>query len=192
MAGFDVPGPDVKDPKTDAPVIVDKGTVLRLQLAIQPGKPPVIVNQTVIASGFGENADEGVFMVGPTGLALAPDGTLYVSDSVRNRIVAIPDAATRTTNAGTGHEVTEGGLLKRPLTLVMTPAGTLLACNGLNGQVVEIDPKTGNQLHAKWINTNQAQSPPGSGNLFGLAVSADGRSIYYVHDDVNALVEATP
>jgi hypothetical protein len=192
MAGFDVPGPDVTDPKTGEPIVLDKGTVLRLQLSISPGKPPVVVNQTVIASGFAENADEGVFLVGPTGLALGPDGTLYVSDSAKNRIVAIADAPTRTTNAGTGRQVTEGGLLKRPLTLVMTPAGTLLACNGLNGQVVEIDAKTGAQLHAKWINTNQAQSPPGSGNLFGLALSADGKSIYYVHDDVNALVEATP
>ncbi len=192
MAGFDVPGPDVNDPATGSPVVVRKGAVLRLQLSVPPGKPPVIVSQTVIASGFGEAADEGVFMVGPTGLALGPDNTLYVTDSVDNQIVAIPDALTRTTSAGTGRTVTKDGLLKRPLTLVMTPEGTLLACNGLNGQVVEVDPRTGKQLHAQWINTNQAQSPPGSGNLFGLALTPDGKGLYYVHDDVNALVEATP
>jgi len=83
-------------------------------------------------------------------------------------------------------------MLRRPLTLVTTPQGTLLACNALNGQVVEIDPKTGAQLHAQWINTDQAQSPPGSGDLFGLALTPDGKGIYYVHDDVNALVEGTP
>ena len=74
----------------------------------------------------------------------------------------------------------------------MTPAGTLLACNALNGQVVEIDPKSGRQLRAQWINTDQAQSPPGSGDLFGLALTPDGKGMYYVQDDVNALVEATP
>ena len=192
MAGFDVPGPNVKDPATGSSVVVRKGTVLRLQLSIPQGKPPVIASQTVVASGFGQTADEGVFMVGPTGLALGPDNTLYVADSVDNQIVAIPDAVTRTTSAGTGRPVTKDGLLKRPLTLVMTPEGTLVACNALNGQVVEIDPRAGKQLHAQWINTNQAQSPPGSGNLFGLALTPDGKGLYYVHDDVNALVEGTP
>jgi hypothetical protein len=192
MAGFDVPGPDVNDPATGSPVVVRKGTVLRLQLSVPPEKPPVITARTVVAHGFGEAADEGVFMVGPTGLALGPDNTLYVADSVDNRIVAVPDAVTRTTSAGIGRPVTKDGLLKRPLTLVMTPEGTLVACNALNGQVVEIDPRSGKQLHAQWINTNQAQSPPGSGNLFGLALTPDGKGLYYVHDDVNALVEATP
>jgi hypothetical protein len=192
MAGFDVPGPDVNDPATGSPVVVRKGTVLRLQLSIPPGKPPVVTSRTVVASGFGQAADEAVFMVGPTGLALGPDNTLYVADSVDNRIVAIPDALTRTSSAGTGRPVTKDGLLKRPLTLVMTPEGTLVACNALNGQVVEIDARSGKQLHAQWINTNQAQSPPGSGNLFGLALTPDGKGLYYVHDDVNALVEATP
>ena len=67
--------------------------MLRLQLSIPQGKPPVIASQTVVASGFGQTADEGVFMVGPTGLALGPDNTLYVADLVDNQIVAIPDAS---------------------------------------------------------------------------------------------------
>ncbi len=56
----------------------------------------------MIASGFGQKADKDVFVIGPTGLALGRDGTLYVSDALGNRIVAIPDAATRTTSAGQG------------------------------------------------------------------------------------------
>lgn len=192
MAGFGVPGPDVVDPATRAPVVVKKGAVLRLRLAMAPGKAPVIAEETVVADGFGEEADPGVFLVGPTGLALGGDGTLYATDSVENRIVAIADALTRKTSAGTGRAVAKDGMLRRPLTLVMTPQQTLLACNALNGQVVEIDPRSGRQLHAQWINTDQAQSPPGSGDLFGLALTPDGRGIYYVHDDVNALVEGTP
>ena len=49
----------------------------------------------MIASGFAQRADKDVFLIGPTGLALI-GSTLYVSDGVRNRIVAIPDALTRT------------------------------------------------------------------------------------------------
>jgi hypothetical protein len=55
---------------------------------------------------------------------------------------------------------------------------------------VEIDPTTGKQLYAQWIDANQAQSPPGSGDLFGLAIKPDGSGFYYVEDEMNALVEA--
>jgi hypothetical protein len=61
----------------------------------------------------------------------------------------------------------------------------------LNGQVVEIDPATGRQLYAQWIDANQAQPPPGSGDLFGLAMTPDGQGFYYVEDDMNTLVEGT-
>ncbi len=190
MAGFDVPGPQVHDGQGES-IIVNKATVLRLQLAVSPGKPPQLVSQTVIANGFGQQADKDVFLIGPTGLALAPNGTLYVSDALGNRIVAIPDATTRTTSAGTGREVTKDGLLKRPLALTLTADGKLLTSNGLNGQVVEINPATGKQLHAQWIDANQAHSPPGSGDLFGIAMTPHGKGFYYVEDDVNTLVEAT-
>jgi sugar lactone lactonase YvrE len=192
MAGFDVPGPEVRDSATGYAVTVNKATVLRIELAIPEGKPPAIVSQTVIANGFGQRADRDVFLIGPTGLALGPDNTLYVSDALKNRIVAIPNAATRTDSAGTGRTVTEGGLLKRPLSLAIAPNGHLLACNGVNGQVVEVNPATGKQLYAQWIDADPAQSPPGNGDLFGIAMTPDGKGFYYVEDDVNTIVEATP
>jgi hypothetical protein len=191
MAGFGVPGPQVRDPATGYPVTIAKATVLRIDLSIPPGKPPVITNKTVIANGFGQRADRDVFLIGPTGLALSPDNqTLYVSDALANRVVAIPDAPTRTSSAGTGREVTSGGLLLRPLALIALPNGHLLACNARNGQVVEIDPLAGKQLYAQWVDTNQAQSPPGNGDLFGIALKPDGKGFYYVEDDMNTVMEA--
>jgi len=190
MAGFDVPGPDVRDAETGFPVTVNKATVLRIELSIPEGKPPSIASDTVVASGFGQRADRDAFLIGPTGLALASDGTLYVSDALGNRIVAIPEATTRTTSAGTGRTVTQDGLLKRPLAMAMTANGNLLVTNAKNGQVVEVDPRTGKQLYAQWIDTNQAQSPPGNGDLFGIAMTPDGKGFYYVEDDVNTLMEA--
>jgi hypothetical protein len=191
MAGFDVPSPWVRDPKTGYPVTVKKATVLRIELSIPAGKPPVITSQTVIGNGFGQRASKDSFLVGPTGLALGPDNTLYVSDGVGNQIVAIPDAATRDTSAGTGRMVTRDGLLRRPLALTMAPNGHLLVCNALNGQVVEVDPVTGRQLCAQWVDADQAQTPPGNGDLFGIAMTPDGKGFYYVEDDVNTIVEAS-
>jgi len=191
MAGFDIPGPQVRDPDTGYPVTINKATVLRIELSIPAGQPPTITNQTVIANGLPARADRDVFMIGPTGLALTASGALYVSDGVGNQIVAIPDATTRRDSAGTGRTVTRDGLLKRPLALTMTADGHLLACNAKNGQLVEVDPATGKQLYSQWIDTNQAQSPPGNGDLFGIAMTPDLQGFYYVQDDVNALMEAT-
>ncbi|MDR3438295.1 SMP-30/gluconolactonase/LRE family protein [Telmatospirillum sp.] len=192
MAGFDVPGPEVIDPASGLPVTIKKATVLRIDLTIAEGKPPEIAHQTVIADGFSHRADKDVFLIGPTGLALAADGkTLYVSDALENRIVAIADPLTRTDSAKTGEVVTKDGLMQRPLALAITQEGHLLACNAKNGQVVEIDPIAKEQLYAQWIDTDQAQSPPGNGDLFGIAMTPDGNSFYYVEDDVNTLVEAT-
>jgi len=188
MAGFQ---PQVKDPATGLPVVLNNATVLRLTLATPSGATPTITAQTVVADGFGHRADKDAFLVGPTGLALAGDGTLYVSDGVANRIAAVANALTRPDSAGTGRTVTSGQLLKRPLAMVITPQGHLLVVNGKNGQVVEIDAATGKQLYAQWIDTNQAQSPPGNGDLFGLAMRGDGAGFYYVQDDTNLLMECS-
>jgi hypothetical protein len=191
MGGFDVPGPEVHD-SSGFSVTIRKAIVLRLGLSIAPGQVPKITSQTIVASGLGSRADKDSFLVGPTGLALAPDKTtLYVSDALGNQIIAIPDAPTRTDSAGLGRTVTKGGLLRRPLALVLTPAGHLLSCNAQNGEVVEIDPASGKQIYAQWVDSDQAQQPPGNGDLFGLAITPDGKSFYYVEDDMNALVEAT-
>jgi hypothetical protein len=170
--------------------VVNNANVLRLELAVPEGQPPTITQQTVIASGFGEQADKDVFIIGPTGLALGSNGTLYVSDALGNRVSAIPDAATRTTSAGTGQEVTKGGFLQRPLAMAMAPNGNLIVVNGLNGQVVEIDPATGKQLHALWVDADKAQTPPGSGDLFGIAMTPGGDGFYFVKDETNSLVLA--
>jgi hypothetical protein len=188
MAGFGLPSPDVLDRATGIPVVVHKATVLRIDIAIPAGKPPVVVDQTVVGSGFSARADRDNFLLGPTGLALAADGTLYVTDGLDNVVVALPQALTRHDSAGTGRVVTRDGLLAWPLAMVMTPQGHLLVCNGRDGRLVEIDPAAGKQLYAQWINNDQAQSPPGNGDLFGLAMTPDGKGFYYVMDDVNALM----
>lgn len=173
------------------PPVFKQATVLRIELEIPAGKPPVVKSQTVVGSGFGAQADKGVFLVGPTGLALSPDRKLlYISDAIGNRITEIDEPMTRDTSAGVGRQVTADGLLHRPLAMVMAPNGHLLVTNALNGQVVEIDPVAGQQLYARWIDTDKAQTPPGNGDLFGIAMTPAGDGFYYVEDDVNTLVLA--
>jgi hypothetical protein len=173
------------------PPVFKQATVLRLDLDIPDGKPPVVKKETVIASGYGAQADKGVFLVGPTGLALSGDQKLlYISDAIGNRVNVIEDPMTRDTSAGVGRQLTADGLLHRPLAMVTAPNGHLLVTNALNGQVVEIDPASGKQLYARWIDTDKAQSPAGNGDLFGIVMTPAGDGFYYVQDDVNTLVLA--
>ena len=183
-AGFGVGSPE-GDPR-----VVNEETVLRIKLSIADGKPPTVVDQTVIGSGFGAQPNKDVFVIGPTGLALGPNDTLYVSDATGNRINAIWDATTRDHSAGVGRTVTKDGLLQTPLAMATAPNGHLLAVNAKNGQVVEIDPISGEQIKARWIDPNKAQKPPGSGDLFGIAMTPAGDGFYFVEDESNTLVIA--
>ena len=191
MAGEGLPSPSVLDPRTKLPVVIKKATVLRLKLTVPEGKPPQIAEETVVGDGFAQRADRDNFLLGPTGEALGADGTLYVTDGLDNVITAIPDALTRADSAGVGRVVSKDGLLAWPLALAWTPEGHLLACNGKDGRVVEVDPAAGKQIYAQWIDNDQAQSPPGNGDLFGIAMLPDNSGFYYVEDDVNTLMRAS-
>ena len=113
-------------------------SVLRLELAI--GKDgPQITKETVIGEGFDERADKDVFLIGPTGLALAGDLRLVRLRRDRQCHHRNSGGADPNHSAGTGTLVTKEGLLKRPLALEKAPNGNLLAINGLDGEVIEIE-----------------------------------------------------
>jgi sugar lactone lactonase YvrE len=172
-------------------VVIRQSTVVRFDLAIPQNGPPTIARRTVVGDGFAARADLDNFLLGPTGLALSPDGVLYVTDGLDNLITALPQALTRTDSAGVGVTVTKDGLLSWPLAMAWSPEGHLLVCNGKDGRLVEIDPVAKKQIYAQWINTDQAQSPPGNGDLFGIALTPSGDGFYYVMDDVNTLMRAS-
>ncbi|MXV44990.1 hypothetical protein GS501_08050 [Saccharibacter sp. 17.LH.SD] len=197
MSGFDLPGPNVLDPKTHYPPILQKATVVRFDLSIPHDGPPVVDHQTVVAKGFSARADRDNYLFGPTGLALDDDGTLYVTDGYDNEVTAVDDALHRTTpvtrqNDAVGRLITKGKLLNWPLAMMWVPGHHLLVANGRNGQVVEIDPSQKKQIYAQWVDNDQAQQPPGNGDLFGLAMTPDNKGFYYVEDDMNTLNLSTP
>jgi sugar lactone lactonase YvrE len=170
--------------------VKNTATVLRVKLSIADGKAPVVTDKTVIGSGFSSQPDASVFLIGPTGLALGKNGELFVSDAINNQVVKIDNADTRTDSAGTGTVVTKGGKLNRPLAMVLAPNGNLVVTNGLDGYAVEIDPEIGKQVDTAALDTDEAQTPPGSGDLFGIVLKPSGKGFYYVEDDVNTVVEA--
>jgi hypothetical protein len=166
--------------------VVNRGTVVRLSLDLpDPFKrqSPSVTEETVIGSGFSERTDPAALVVGPTGLGLS-HGTLFVADTVANRIAAIPDAMTRTTSANSGLDVTANGALRSPLGLAIAPNGDILTVNASNGRIVETTA-AGAQVAAKFL--DRSGSPQGSGTLFGLVVAPDGHSLYFVDDGTNTM-----
>lgn len=163
---------------------VNKGTVERLILKLRGSNPPLLLDHTIIGSGFGEHTDPAAMVVGPTGLGLDSHGTLFVADSVGNGITAIPGALVRGTDAGTGTMVTTGGNLNTPLGLAIAPNGDVLTVNAGDGLLVETTP-AGRQIDHRFL--DKSGSPAGSGALFGLALTPRADGIYYVDDAVNTL-----
>jgi hypothetical protein len=162
--------------------VVHRGTVLRLVLMVGGARPPRLLNITKVGGGFPQRTDPAALVIGPTGVGLASNGTLYVANSLDSSISAIPGAAWRPNSAGTGTTLTSGGKLNTPLGLTMAPNGDVLTVNGGNGLIVETTPG-GKQIANKML--DKSGSPPGSGALFGLAVTPNQNGVYYVDDAVN-------
>lgn len=161
----------------------NQGTIVRLVLQVPDQGQPQVLSNTIIASGFAERADPNALVIGPTGLGLDANGTLYVADTLENRIAAIPHALTRHDSAYTGEDLTSGGALNGPLGLAIAPNGDVLTVNGNDGNLVETDI-AGTQVLTSTISV--AGTPPGVGALFGLAVVPDG-TIFFADDNALTL-----
>jgi hypothetical protein len=164
--------------------VVKRGTVVRVDLSLLGHHVPRVESETVVGSGFAERSDPAALVVGPTGVALAGNGTLYVADTAGNRITAIPRAVSRRSTALTGRQVTAGGALAAPLGLTLAPGGDILTVNGGNGDAVETTP-AGFQVATRAL--DRSGTPPGAGALFGLSVTPGGAGLYFVDDATNTL-----
>ena len=164
--------------------VVNQGTVVRIQLSLGDDHAPRVRSEHIIGSGFAERTDPNALVVGPTGDALASDGTLFVADTASSRIAAIPDAIHRHGSAFAGLDVSSNGALNGPLGMALAPNGDILTVNAGDGNIVETTP-AGAQVGTKLLDS--VGMPPGNGALFGLAVAPNGKSLYFVDDVTNFL-----
>ena len=121
--------------------------------------------------------------IGPTGVGLEADGTLYVADSINNRIASISNAVLRTSTAGVGTTVSTNANLNDPLGLIVVPgSGNIVTVNGNNGLMVITAP--GGATVSRGL-LDKSGTPPGAGALFGLVAAHQG--LYFVDDATNTL-----
>ena len=165
-----------------APSATNQGTVVRIGVWSKDGHAPKMVSEKVIASGFSEQLNTAALVIGPTGVALGWDGTLYVADTLNNRIAAVPHALFRhSAFPGGGLTVSQGGGLNSPLGLMTAPNGHVIAANGGDGNAVEVAPD-GTQ-----VTVAQLDPLNNGGDLFGLTLTPSGHGILFVDDGDNTL-----
>jgi sugar lactone lactonase YvrE len=160
--------------------IVPTAMVSRIRLTTSRGVPRV-TSQKIIITAIPWIDDKAALVIGPTGVALAANDTLYVADTLGNGIIAIPHAMTRT-RAVPDRDITltSGRELHEPLGLTIAPNGDIITTNAGNGDIVETTP-SGKQVAAV---AGDAQS--GAGSLFGLAITRN-HTLVYVDDGLNTL-----
>lgn len=166
------------------PATTEMGDVVRLILDLR-GSTPRVVLSTVIANGLAVHTDPAALVVGPTGLALGGDGTLFVADAARSRIARVDDATFRASPVNAGQAaatVSADSHLNVPLGLAVAPNGDLLAVNGVDNNIVELS--SGGRFVA--VRNLDSADPPG-GALFGVAAVSGPPAVYYVNDDTNTL-----
>ena len=165
--------------------IVSEGTVVRIVLDVSPsGTSPSMESLTVIGSGFSERSDPAALVIGPTGVALGKNNkTLYVADSLNNRIAAITDPLHRSSSDNTGSTLSSGGSLNDPLGMTLAINGNILTANGNDGNLVETTPM-GIQIATTLL--DGTGNPPGAGTLFGLT-DVPGHGLFFVDDGSNTL-----
>jgi hypothetical protein len=162
--------------------VVNQGTVVRIDVVDLPGRNPQMVGSQIIGSGFAEQLNSSALVLGPTGVAIGRDGTLYVADTVNNRLASIPSAWLRNTAASHGGQtLTSGGSLNSPLGMSLAPNGDVLTVNGGDGNAVETTP-SGQQ-----VATVQIDPAGAGGDLFGLTIAPGGRGVLFVDDGDNTL-----
>ncbi|MCU1362987.1 MAG: repeat protein [Acidimicrobiaceae bacterium] len=159
----------------------DQSTIVRIAVSLRAGATPKITKSVVIGSGFLSKANAAALVQGATGVALGADGTLYVAETVQNRIAEIPNATTRSRAFADGATTpSSGGWLNGPLGLTIAPNGDVIAMNANDGNAVEISPSGGQVAKSTLV-------PKGAGDLFGAVIASGGHGLLFVNDGTNAL-----
>jgi hypothetical protein len=167
--------------------VVHRGTVVRVVLDLSTDR---VDSETVIANGLPERNDPTALVVGPTGVGLGFKGAvLYVASTEDNRITAVPAPfLLQGPVFGPGFTVTSAGSLNGPLGLTVAPNNDIITVNAGDGKAVETVPFGGQQIATAQLDNSVVPGlPNGNGTLFGIALTPNGKGLYFVDDGTNTL-----
>jgi hypothetical protein len=162
------------------------GTVSRLDFRVNSSGLKLLGAKT-IASGYIHRGDPVALFVAPTGLVYdARRDRLYVASTGDNAVFAIPDAATRTSDAGTGFVIYQDNVhLHGALGLAEAPNGHLLVTNN---DTVNPDPNQSSEIvefTKEGDFVKEISVDPSPGGSFGLAINVKGDTAVFAAVDDN-------
>ncbi len=162
------------------------------------------VIERVAGSGSGYGGDGGpardAQLARPQGLAVAPDGSVYIADAQNHRVRRIAPDGIITTVAGTGqagYNNTDGipatlAQLQFPTDVELGPDGSLYIADRLNYRIRKVDPQgTITTIAGTGVRGNPDDGTPATEarieDTYGIAFAPDG-SLYFTQDDPLSVV----
>lgn len=167
------------------------GAVYRLEQFPPTSSGPNFAAATITQiAALGQSGSTINDVIGPQGMAWSKvNDTLYVTDRVNDRIVAIPYSTT-TGNIGSAITVFQGRPLNQPAGLALNPFnGDLLTVNQGDNQLVEINPIQHRVVATKLLDPTPVVNGVGSA-LFGVVATTDARNhllVYFTDDNTNTV-----
>jgi sugar lactone lactonase YvrE len=115
------------------------------QVSLLAGASPLYDENTVSKGGFRDGAGDVAEFQRPVGVALAPDGSLYIADSGNRRIRRLTTDGQVETVAGSGKDGTADGPalqaeFRVPVDVAFGPDGTLYIVDSYAGQIRSLTP----------------------------------------------------
>ncbi len=143
--------------------------------------------ETTLLTGFGAEGGlaETIALSSPTGVALAPDGALYVSDTAQHRLLRVDSAGNAVVVAGDGQEGFSGD--GGPATAARLSSPTAVVVDGF-GRVVFVD---GKRSRVRMIDIDgRITSLAGNGAQVGLTCGGTNALDTRFHEVVDVAVAA--
>lgn len=174
-----------------SPVVVSTVVVSTVVVSSPPPASAVTAADLVTvvagtgASGIGgDGIATSSALSGPTAIAVAVNGNLYIADSSNHRIQRVDTVGNVTTVAGTGVAGSGGSELNRPSGLALDNAGFLYISDTGNNRIQRVDA-AGNVATVAGAGTAIA---PSLSSPLGLAI--DGHGGLYIADSNNGRIVA--
>jgi|GEM_PF-1874236 len=162
-------------------------------LRVTPGKSPVAVVGTGKVGDGADGPGAGVALSSPLGLAVAPDGTIFIADAGNNKVRRLATDGTVTTyiNAkGVSGTAGDGGFataaqLTYPVGLALDSTGNLFVADNQTDRLRRVDPSGRIHLVAGGGTDSTSDGIPATaaqlGQPRGLAVASDG-ALYFAEE----------
>jgi len=164
------------DPTNGTLLVNDSGNDRIERFTMSAGNTSATWDATYGQKGTGVTSPAGD-LNNPTGIAVAPDGTIWVADTVNNRIQSLSTTGTWkviSKTVGTGHQIG----FKVPWGVTVAPDGSIWVSDTGNNRLVSMDTSGNLVFSATESSMGIPAGQPGSLGIYPFAVAFSGDTVY--------------